>query len=71
MNIKDKIYVAGHNGLVGSSIKRRLERDGYNNIICRSSSELDLRRQDAVEIFERKGLIMFFWQLQRLGDCSQ
>ena len=51
MNIKDKIYVAGHNGLVGSSIKRRLERDGYNNIICRSSSELDLRRQDAVEIF--------------------
>lgn len=54
MNIKDKIYVAGHNGLVGSSIKRRLERDGYNNIICRSSSELDLRRQDAVEVFFEK-----------------
>lgn len=54
MDINDKIYVAGHNGLVGSSIIRRLEREGYRNIICKSSSELDLRRQDAVEAFFKK-----------------
>lgn len=51
MNINDKIYVAGHNGLVGSSIMRRLKEAGYRNIVSISSSELDLRRQDAVEAF--------------------
>lgn len=54
MNINDKIYVAGHNGLVGSSIVRRLKIEGYSNIICKSSSELDLRKQDAVEAFFEK-----------------
>ncbi|MBU3924003.1 MAG: GDP-L-fucose synthase [Nanoarchaeota archaeon] len=49
-----KIYVAGHNGLLGSAIKRRLERDGFSNIICRSSSELDLRNQSVVEDFFRR-----------------
>ncbi len=71
MNIKDKIYVAGHNGLVGSSIKRRLERDGYNNIICRSSSELDLRRQDAVEIFfERERPDYVFLAAAKVGGIA-
>ena len=46
-----KIYVAGHHGLVGSSIVRCLQRNGYTNIIVRSSKELDLRRQDKVEQF--------------------
>ncbi|KUO74786.1 MAG: GDP-fucose synthetase [Clostridia bacterium BRH_c25] len=54
MNINDKIYVAGHNGLVGSSIIRRLKKEGFSNIICRSSSELDLKRQGAVEAFFEK-----------------
>lgn len=54
MNINDKIYVAGHNGLVGSSILRRLREAGYSNIIYRSSSELDLRRQAEVEVFFEK-----------------
>jgi len=54
VNINDKIYVAGHNGLVGSSIVRRLKIEGYSNIICKSSSELDLRKQDAVEAFFEK-----------------
>ena len=46
-----KIYVAGHRGMVGSAIKRELERQGYTNIITRTHKELDLTRQDAVEDF--------------------
>jgi len=46
-----KIYVAGHRGMVGSAIVRRLQEEGYGNIITRTSKELDLRRQDAVEQF--------------------
>jgi len=46
-----RIYVAGHNGMVGSSIVRKLRSEGYNNLILRSSSELDLRRQVEVEQF--------------------
>lgn len=41
-------YVAGHNGLVGSAVVRRLERDGFSNIITASRDELDLRDRDAV-----------------------
>ena len=51
MNFGSKIYVAGHNGLVGSSMIRRLEKDGYSNIIVRSSSEMDLIDQAAVSDF--------------------
>jgi GDP-L-fucose synthase len=51
MQQQDKIYVAGHRGMVGSAIVRRLQRDGFNNIVTRSSSELDLRNQAAVEAF--------------------
>ncbi len=46
-----KIYVAGHRGMVGSAIVRELEKKGYTNIITRTSKELDLRRQDQVEVF--------------------
>ena len=46
-----KIFVAGHNGLVGSAIMRRLEKEGCKNIITRSSQELDLRNQVAVNSF--------------------
>ena len=46
-----KIFVAGHVGLVGSAIKRRLEEKRYTNIVCRSFEELDLRRQQDVEDF--------------------
>jgi len=47
----DKIYVAGHRGMVGSAILRRLVDEGYTNLITRRSSELDLRRQKDVEDF--------------------
>jgi GDP-L-fucose synthase len=46
-----KIYVAGHRGLVGSAIMRKLKKEGYNNLVYRTSSELDLRRQEKVEDF--------------------
>jgi GDP-L-fucose synthase len=51
MEKEAKIYVAGHNGMVGSAIVRKLETEGYNNIITRSSRELDLRDQVAVSNF--------------------
>jgi len=46
-----KIYVAGHRGLVGSAIVRRLEKAGYGNLLLRTSAELDLRNQAAVDAF--------------------
>jgi len=51
MNKEDKIYVAGHKGMVGSSLVRKLEQEGFKNIIVRTSSELDLRDQHAVSQF--------------------
>ncbi len=46
-----KIYVAGHKGMVGSAIVRELERQGYHNIVTRTHQEMDLTRQEAVELF--------------------
>lgn len=46
-----KIYVAGHRGMVGSAIVRKLEAAGYHNLVLRSSKELDLRRQAETEAF--------------------
>jgi GDP-L-fucose synthase len=51
MKITDKIYVAGHRGMVGSAIIRKLQSEGYNNILFRTSKELDLRNQQAVADF--------------------
>ncbi len=49
--LNKRIYVAGHNGMVGSAIMRTLIKNGYDNLITRSSKELDLRRQSDVEDF--------------------
>jgi GDP-L-fucose synthase len=49
-----KIYIAGHRGMVGSGIERKLRKEGYNNIVSRTSSELDLRNQQAVNDFFQK-----------------
>ena len=46
-----KIYIAGHRGMVGSGLERKLRKEGYNNIVTRTSSELDLRNQQAVNDF--------------------
>src|SRR5579862_1827566 len=51
MNKQDKIYVAGHRGMVGSAIKAKLEQEGFDNLIYRTSQELDLRNQAEVNSF--------------------
>ncbi|MES1219411.1 MAG: GDP-L-fucose synthase [Bacteroidota bacterium] len=51
MQASDKIYIAGHRGMVGSAIRRNLEKAGYKNIVTRSSEELDLRNQYDTETF--------------------
>lgn len=51
MELSSKIYIAGHRGMVGSAIMRNLQSKGYNNIITRTSKELDLRNQQAVADF--------------------
>lgn len=54
MELNSKIYVAGHNGMVGSAIVRNLKARGYNNLILKTHKELDLTRQDEVEAFFQK-----------------
>lgn len=54
MNSSQKIYVAGHRGMVGSAIIRKLHQEGFENIITRTSKELDLRKQQAVQDFFQK-----------------
>lgn len=54
MNKRGKIYVAGHRGLVGSAIVRKLGEKGYSNLIAKASKELDLRNQSDVNDFFRK-----------------
>ena len=54
MEQTSKIYIAGHNGMVGSGLERKLRKEGYNNIVTRTSSELDLRNQQAVNDFFEK-----------------
>jgi GDP-L-fucose synthase len=51
MNKRSRIYVAGHRGLVGSALVRRLQTEGYSDLLVRATSELDLREQAAVERF--------------------
>jgi GDP-L-fucose synthase len=54
MNRGDRIYVAGHRGLAGSAIVRRLQAEGFDNLVLRTSRELDLREQAAVRAFFRE-----------------
>lgn len=49
-----KIYIAGHRGMVGSGLERKLRKEGFHNIVTRTSSELDLRNQQAVNDFFEK-----------------
>ena len=51
MNPESRVWVAGHRGLVGSAIVRRLQADGYSRMLLRGSAELDLRDRDAVRRF--------------------
>lgn len=63
-----RIWIAGHRGLVGSALVRRLRADGFENLIVRSHSELDLTRQSAVEqFFERERIEYVFLAAARVG----
>lgn len=68
INISSKTFIAGHTGLVGSTILRKLQEKGYKNLIYRTSKELDLRRQEDTERFfekERPGYV--FLAAARVG----
>ncbi|MFM1963206.1 MAG: hypothetical protein RLZZ172_2051 [Bacteroidota bacterium] len=68
MNKFDKIYIAGHRGMVGSAIHRNLVKLGYENILTRTSSQLDLRTQEAVnEFFEIERPEYVFLAAARVG----
>ncbi len=63
-----KIYVAGHNGMVGSAIVRKLESEGYSNILKRNSKELDLRNQlDVAEFFSQEKPEYVFLAAAKVG----
>ncbi len=51
MQAEDKVYIAGHRGMVGSAIVRKLQAMGYNRLLYKRSDELDLRSQSAVMDF--------------------
>lgn len=71
MNKDSKIYVAGHRGLVGSAILRALEKQGYTNLIYRTSSELDLRNRDAVNnFFKEQHIDYVFLAAAKVGGIA-
>ena len=68
MNTSDKIYVAGHNGMVGSAILRKLAVEDFSNIVTRTSSELDLRNQQNVnDFFEKERPAYVFLAAAKVG----
>ena len=69
---KSKIFVAGHNGLVGSAIVRKLNERGYKNIITVKKSKLDLTDQKKVFTFlKKKNQTLYSLQLQKLVEFIQ
>jgi GDP-L-fucose synthase len=68
MNKDSKVYIAGHKGMVGSAIYRKLEKEGYTNLITKTSSELDLRDQAAVaDFFEQEKPAFVFLAAAKVG----
>jgi GDP-L-fucose synthase len=68
MKKEEKVYVAGHRGMVGSAIMRRLQKEGFENIVTRVSSELDLRNQQAVnDFFEKEKPAYVFMSAAKVG----
>lgn len=64
MKKNSKIYIAGHLGLVGSAIVRNLKKKGFNNLLLRDLSELDLLDQQATAVFlNKKNRNMYLMQL--------
>ncbi len=71
MKKKSKIYVAGHRGLAGSAIVRKLKEEGYQNLLLKTSAELDLRDQKAVkEFFEKEKPEYVFLAAAKVGGIN-
>lgn len=71
MRKEDKIYIAGHNGMVGSSIVRKLEQEGFTNLITRSSKELNLINQaDVLTFFEENKPDYVFLAAAKVGGIQ-
>ncbi len=68
MDKQDRIYIAGHRGMVGSAIMRKLQGEGFSNLLLRTSSELDLRDQHAVlDMFSREKPDIVFLAAAKVG----
>jgi len=71
MEKKSKIYVAGHRGLAGSAIVRKLKNEGYENLLLRTSVELDLRNQEKVkDFFEKEKPEFIFLAAAKVGGIN-
>ena len=71
MNVNDKIYIAGHRGMVGSAIYRKLSANGFTEIITRTSSELDLRnQQQAADFFSAEKPDYVFMAAAKVGGIQ-
>jgi GDP-L-fucose synthase len=71
MNTNDKIYIAGHRGMVGSAINRKLVSAGFTNLIYKTSDELDLRNQQDVHVFfEKEKPAYVFLAAARVGGIK-
>jgi GDP-L-fucose synthase len=71
MDKQSKIFVAGHRGMVGSAIVRKLEKEGYKNILTRTSKELDLTNQEAVkQFFENEKPEYVFLAAAKVGGIN-
>jgi GDP-L-fucose synthase len=71
MNKNDKIYIAGHTGMAGSAILRKLKNEGFENFVLKTSAELDLRNQSAVNnFFEEEKPSYIFLAAAKVGGIS-
>ena len=71
MDKSDKIYVAGHRGMVGSAVVRKLQAEGYNNLILKTRRELDLQNQAAVtEFFDAEKPDIVIFAAARVGGIN-
>lgn len=71
MKKEDKIYVAGHNGMVGSSIVRKLKSEGFTNLVTRSSKELNLINQaEVLDFFEKEKPDYVFLAAAKVGGIQ-
>lgn len=71
MKKQSKIYIAGHKGMVGSAIVRKLDNEGFNNLLTRSSKELDLRNQaDVFSFFEKERPEYVFFAAGTVGGIA-